>query len=356
MAVQAIPTIKDIARQLNVSVSTVSRALKGHKSIGLRTQMRVKQLASELRYQPNLNAISFKQKRTFIIGVLIPSLKESFFSEAISGIEDLAQQHKYHVLIAQSHDDVDREKQVLEAMKNQRVDGVIASLSKHTTDCSHFTDLEHFNIPVVFFDRVPNRTDVNKVYFNMHSGTSEAVEFLYNQGHRRIALVNGPECMSSSIERTHAWKEVMVKKRIKIDMSLVTSTDMTQEGTFAAMETLMACKPRPTAVVAMNDYVALDIIQYARNTKLKVNKDLCVISYANLPITNYLETPPMASVEQYPYQQGAKATEIMMHLLQHHDDMAEKACRHVLINGNLVIHEKKQRSKSIPIKIAQPVV
>lgn len=342
MAIQAAPTIKDIARQLNVSASTVSRALNGHKSIGLRTRTRVQQLASELSYAPNLNAISFKQKKTFIIGILLPNLKEDFFSEAISGIEDYALFNKYNVLIGQSHDDVEREKQIVEAMKSQRVDGIIVSLAKHTTQYDHFMALKNFNIPVVFFDRVPNRQDVNKVLFNMHSGTKDALEFLYEKGHRRIAILNGPECMPSTIERTNAYKEFMIKKRIKIDLSLVASTDMTQQSTFDAMNLIMAQRPTPTAVLAMNDYVALDVIQYTKEHKLALNKDLSVISYANLPLTNYLETPPMASVEQYPYQQGAKAAELMMGLLKQQEGMEEIACQHVMIAGKLMVHGKNK--------------
>lgn len=343
MAVQSVPTIKEMARQLNLSSSTVSRALNGNTSIGLRTKMRVKQLADQLSYAPNLNAISLKQKKTFIIGVIVPNLREHFFSEAVCAIEDLALQNKYHVLINQSQDDPERERQIVESMKSLRVDGIIASLSKNTQNCDHFLSLKNYNIPVVYFDRVPNRQDVHKVVFNMHSGTKDALEHLYARGHRRIAILNGPETMASSIERTNAYKQVMIKKRIKIDMSLVVSTDLTQAGTFEAMDNLMAQHPRPTAVVAMNDYVALDVIEYAKKTKLKINKDLCVISYANLPIITYLQTPPVASVEQYPWQQGAKAAGIMMDLIRNNDSDEPPVFQHVIIDGKLMVHEKRKR-------------
>lgn len=344
MNVQAVPTIKDIARQLNVSTSTVSRALNGHTSIGLRTRMRVEQLAREMSYTPNLNAISFKQRKTGIIGIVVPNLREDFFSEAISGIEEYVLQHKYHVLVGQSHDDAERESQLVEAMKSQRVDGLIVSLSKHTTNYEPFLSLRHYHIPLVFFDRVPNRPDVNKVLFNMRSGTREAIEFLYDKGHRRIALLNGPECMPSTKERVNVYKEIMIKKRIKIDMSLVVSTDMTPAATMRAMDELMVQKPRPTAVLAMNDYVALDVIQYIKNANLKVNRDITVISYANLPLTNYLETPPLASVEQYPFVQGTKAAEIMMELINHTGGEDTRPNHHIIIDGKLIVHERRKRA------------
>lgn len=134
-------TIKEIAKRLNVSVSTVSRALHNHPSIGLRTKMQVQKLAKELHYEPNQAAISFKQGKTFIIGVILPNLREEFFSTAINGIEDVAIKNQYTVLIGQSRDDAGREKQLVEAMRKHRVDGLLVSLSKNTQDYSHFEAL-----------------------------------------------------------------------------------------------------------------------------------------------------------------------------------------------------------------------
>lgn len=334
------PTIKEIAKQLKISVSTVSRALHNHPSIGLRTKTQVQQLAEALGYEPNQAAISFKQQKSFTIGVVLPNLKEEFFSNAISGIEDIATANKYNVLIGQSHDDVEREKQIINTMKNQRVDGIIISLSKHTKDYAPFKALEKYNIPIVYFDRVPTLPDVNKVSFNMDSGTREAIEFLISKGHRRIGILNGPEEMKSSKERTETFKQMLVKMRLKIDLSLVVNTDLTRESTAAAMQQLLKLKPRPTAVLAINDYVALDAIEYARQQGLELNKDIAFVSYANLPITAYLQHPPMASVEQYPYQQGAKAAEILMDVMHAQNDKEEKTFQNIVIDGRLVIHQK----------------
>ncbi|HEV3325640.1 MAG TPA: LacI family DNA-binding transcriptional regulator [Puia sp.] len=340
-----LPTIKEIARQLNVSVSTVSRALHDHPGIGLRTRMRVQQLAQELAYEPNQTAIFFKQRKTFTIGVVLPNLKEEFFSEAINGIEEIASQNKYSVLIGQSKDDVGRERQIVTTMKNNRVDGIIVSLSKNTDSYEHFTALKKYNIPVVFFDRVPTLPDFNKVYSNMNGGTREAIEFLIDKGHRRIGVLNGPEKMRSSKERTETYKQVLIKKRLKIDLGLVTSTDLTPEGTYQAMKHLLSQRPRPTAILAINDYIALDAMQYARQQKLKINKDICFVSYANLPITSYLETPPMASVEQYPFQQGVRAAEVLIQLLSRADGPGTpdepEIFQNVVINGQLIIHSKR---------------
>lgn len=339
------PTIKEIAKRLNVSVSTVSRALHDHPGIGLRTKTRVQELARELDYQPNQAAIFFKQRKTFTIGVILPNLKEEFFSDAINGIEEVATQHKYSVLISQSRDDIERERQIVATMRNNRVDGIIASLGANTTSYEHFASLKKHGIPVVFFDRVPTLPEFNKVFSNMNSGTREAIEFLIDKGHRRIGVINGPEKMRSSKERTETYKQVLIKKRLKIDLGLVTSTDMTRQGTHEAMQHLLGQRPRPTAILAINDYIALDAMQYARQQKLKINKDICFVSYANLPITTYLETPPMASVEQYPYQQGTKAAEILVQILNRPETNEKteipETFQNVVINGQLIIHTKR---------------
>ena len=337
-----LPTLKEIARRLKFSVSTVSRALHDHPSIGLRTKMQVKQLAKELNYEPNQTALFFKQQKTHTIGVILPNLKEEFFSQAINGIEDVAKINKYSVLIGQSHDDIDQEKQIAIAMKNQRVDGLIVSISKHTKNYDHFLGLQKYNIPVVFFDRVPDLPTVHKVASNFSTGTKQAIEFLITKGHRRIGVINGPEEMKSSKERIVTYMEVLQKKRIKIDLSLIVTTDLTQVKTFEAMKNLLDLKYPPTAILTVNDYVALDAIQYARKSKLKINKDISFVSYANLPITTYLEFPPLASVEQYPYEQAKKATEILFDLFNvdniPHEE--EKKYHNILIEGQLIIHKK----------------
>jgi DNA-binding LacI/PurR family transcriptional regulator len=339
---EKLPTIKVIARQLNVSVSTVSRALHDHPGIGLRTKMRVQELARKLDYEPNQTAIFFKQGKTFTIGLVVPNLGEEFFSQAINGIEDIAIQNKYSVLIGQSKDDINRERAIVNTMKNNRVDGLIVSLSGTTATFDHFTALKKVGIPVVFFDRVPSSPDCNKVYSNMNSGTREAIEFLIEKGHRRIGVLNGPEEMSSTRERTETYKQSLIRKRLKIDLGLVTSTDLTKEGTCQAMQYLLSQRPRPTAILAINDYIALDAMQYAREQKLKINKDICFVSYSNLPITHYLEHPPMASVEQYPYEQGAKAAEVLISLIERETKKGEpESYVNFVINGQLVINNRR---------------
>jgi len=334
-------TIKEIAKQLNISVSTVSRALHDHRSIGLRTKMRVNELAKKLSYERNQTAVFFQQRKTFTIGVILPELSEAFFSAAISGIEDTAEKNKYTVLLGQSHDNEEREKKIAETMKSHRVDGLIISISKNTVNYDHFEMLKRCNIPVVFFDRIPNMSNIHYVACNMASGTVEAINFLFKKGHRVIGMINGPDKLFASQERKQGYIEAVTKSRLKFDPSLIVNSDLTAEGTNKAMEELLLSKRKPTAIVTFNDYVALDAVKYAQLKKKKINKDISFVSYANLPLSQYTTFPPLASVEQFPYQQGQKATETLLELLQSREE-SDNAFYKIIIDSKLAIHNSKK--------------
>ena len=338
--VQKPATIKEIANRLNVSVSTVSRALHNHSSIGLRTKTQVQKLAQELNYEPNQAAISFKQGKTMILGVILPSLGEEYFSMAINGIEDAATKNKYTVLIGQSHDDVEREQQIIDAMRRQRVDGLIISLSKTTKTFEHFEQLKKYNIPVVFFDRVPDIPEAYTVSCNLERSSVDLVDWLVKKGHKQIAFIKGPDTLIHSKQRLNGYYEGLTKNKLKIDTAFVVSTDLSNKKTQDAMHKLLALKNRPTAVIAFNDYVALDATKYTRSQGLKINKDISFVSYANLPITSYMDDPPLVSVEQFPYQQAEKATDILLRLIQS-KGTDESIPRKIILESKLMVNKEE---------------
>jgi len=333
-------TIKEIAKRLGVSVSTVSRALNDHSTIGLVTKMRVKKLAAELSYEPNQRAIQFLQGKSHTIGVILPELSESFFSAAISGIEDIAYKKNYTVIFAQSHDDAEREKRLVEKMRTQRVDGLLVSVAKTTSTFEHFDIFKKSNTPVVFFDRIPPLKNIHCVASNLETGTFKAVSFLLKKGHRTIGMINGPGTMVATLERKNGYIKAMTSHRLKFDPSLIISCDLTENGTTAAMDKLLNHKRKPSAIVTFNDYVALFAMRYARS-QAQVDTAIDFVSYANLPIINYLEHSPIASVEQFPYKQGEKAAEILLDLIHQPKQDAEQAYFNILIESELVFNERK---------------
>jgi len=260
-------------------------------------------------------AVSFKSKKTYIIGVIVPFVREEFFSNAICGIEDIASQNNYTILFGQSYDDIDNEIRLVDVMKRQRVDGLIISLSKTTSQIDHIDSLSRLNIPVVYFDRVPAADAVNKVYCDVQDGTKQLVSKLLEKGVRRIALINGPEKLAASKDRLIGYMESMAKFKLKVDMQLVETTDFSVEGTYGAMSKLMSVKAPPQAIVSFNDYVHMDAIQYAIQQNIKVNEEVIFASFANLPITNYTIHPPLMALEQYPYKQGESAMNMLLQVI-----------------------------------------
>lgn len=326
---------------LHLSVSTVSRALHDSKNISPATIKRVKEVAAELEYEPNQTAMYLQSGKTLTLGVILPHLSEAFFSQAISGIEDFASEHNYNVLMGQSHDDTDREKKIVEAMKNHRVDGLLVSIAKNTKDFSHFEVLKKYDIPVVFFDCVPEIDDVHSVTCKLEAGMNEAVEFLSKKGHTRIAYISGPRDLLANRERMAGYHSSLKLLHIKYNPQYVVHSDLSKESTHYAMQNLLSLKEGPTAVIAFNDYVALDAMQYASKMNIRINKDISFVSFSNLPVYNYMENPPLASVEQFPYRQGQRATELLLEILNTaKGDRAQGPFQKIILEPRLFIHTR----------------
>lgn len=333
-------TIKEIAKLLRISTSTVSRALNDHSSIGLTTKIRVKKLAAELNYEPNQKAIQFLHGKSFVIGVILPELSESFFSAAISGIEDIAYKRNYTVLLAQSHDDAEREKLLVSKFKTQRVDGLLVSVAKTTSTYEHFEALRKLNIPIVFFDRIPPIKDIHFVSSNLETGTFEALNFLLKKGHRSIGMINGPATLVASKERKEGYIRAMTANRLKFDPSLIISCDLSEKGTIEVTDSMLSHKRKPTSIVTFNDYVALFAMRYLKSIG---HTDIDIVSYANLPIINYMDHTPIASVEQFPYKQGKKAADILIDLINKpkNDSGPDQAYFNIIVESELVISNQK---------------
>ncbi|TCK84852.1 LacI family DNA-binding transcriptional regulator [Albibacterium bauzanense] len=337
-----IPTLKQIAKRLKLSTSTVSRALKDHPSIGLVTTMRVKKLAAELNYEPDNRAIFFKQQKTFTIGVVLPNLSEAFFSTAISAIEDMATAHNYTVILGQSLDDEARELKILESFKKHRVDGIIVSLSKNTNNFDFIETFQKMNIPVVFFDCVPDREDVYRIVSDLETGMIEAINTFVSCGHNRIALINGPESLLASKQREEGFIKGLKSNDINVNRDYIFHTNLSEKGNQEAVEELLSLVDRPSAVICFSDYVTLDAMKLVREKGLVINQDIFFISFANFPIWNHIENKPMASIEQFPGKQAEKAAEILFDLIK--EDETNKG-NHIIYPSRLIhLDSSKQTS------------
>ena len=247
-------TIKDIARELNISPSTVSRALKDHPDISVDTKKAVNALAEKLNYQPNIVALNLRQKKTNTIGVIIPELVHFFFSTVISGIEDVAYQAGYNVILAQSNESYTREVAHVKALFNSRVDGMLLSLSRETTNFDHVESIISKGVPIVFYDRMYNSPTSSKVIVDDYAGAKEAVNHLISQGCKNIAHLVGAPNLIISIDRLRGYKDALRDNKIEIKEELIFSCD---SGTFEEGKTvtqkLLNSKLKIDAIFANND-------------------------------------------------------------------------------------------------------
>lgn len=331
-------TIKDIALKLNMSVSTVSKALNNDPSISGLTKERVKKLADEWSYIPNEAARHFKLNKTFTIGLIIPNMLDQFYVLAINGAEKIAGTEKYNVIIAQSHEDPKTEEKIVDLMKRNRVDGVIVAITKHTQDMSYFKQLESIGIPVVFFARPPKDDSFDYVTSDNEGGAFKATEFLIKKGHRRIGHIMGPDSMPVSHIRLEGYKKALEKNKIPFDNQLVKSVDLTKESTFHAMSRFMKMKSGPTGFFAFKNYTGLDAIEYLKKKEPEKLKSIDFVGFGNLPLLQYLDHKPIASIEERSYEMGEEAARLLFHIIGEQKTGDTRVVQHIQLHCKLQIH------------------
>ena len=257
-------TLKDIARKLNMSISTVSKALNNDNSISTLTKERVKNQAKEWNYVPNESARNFKLNKSFTIGLIIPDLLDQFYVLAINGIEEIATKENYNILITQSHEDIFKEGNIANTMIRNRVDGIIISTTKNTVDTAFLKEFKLIGIPVVCIVREPQDHSFNYVTINNKEGAFKATDFLVKRGHLRIAHLMGPTSLQISQIRFEGYKEALEKNGIQLDLELVKVVDFSKKQTEKAMQELMKLKIPPTAIFAFKNCISLDAIAYLK--------------------------------------------------------------------------------------------
>src|SRR5690606_27191494 len=233
-------TIHDIAKKLNITASTVSRALKNHPRISEETKKAVLKVAEKLNYQPNHIAAALRNGRSKIIGIIVPTADRSFFSSVVRGIEEIANSAQYNVMICQSYDNYEKEVATVEALLNARVDGIIASFAKGTEDFEHFLKVKNKGIPLIMFDRSNEELEVSSVIIDDYQGAYNAVKHLINQGYKRIAHFTGFKKISIYRERYRGYREALQDHGIPVDESLVIESNLQLDDGRESMSKLLA--------------------------------------------------------------------------------------------------------------------
>jgi DNA-binding LacI/PurR family transcriptional regulator len=311
-------TMKEMAKQLGVSVSTVSRALQNHPRIGSRTRERVHALAESLHYFVNNRAINFKNKRSYNIGIVLPYLTEQFFSLALSGIEESVSAKGYRVLVMQSKDDYQRESDAITSLMKHGVDGILVSMASETYNKKHFHHA-NFPIPLVFFDRVIKHTPYSIVYANMKDAAFQVMEYVILKGYKKIALLNGPNSLQATEDRLKGYLEALDQYQLPTNLEYITNINLTKEDTRLKVQYLLELPSPPEVILTFHDYIALDAMQVCKEKGLKINQDIFFASFSNLSFCDYLDTPPIVTVEQFPFRMGQQAASILLNAIESPD-------------------------------------
>ena len=305
-------TLKDLARMLKMSPSTVSKALNDYPTISEMTRKRVRALAEQLNYSPDPAAVSFKRKKSFSIGVIIPNLTDHFYAIAVGGIEEYAMRQGYKCMVCQHFEDLEREKDFCRMLERNKVDGLIVSISRSTTDIGHFRHLEERGIPVVYFVRRPGAEGTFHVTSNVYQGTIDAVNYLSAKGHRRIGHILGPPGLIATADRLNGYREGLQRCGLPWDGSLTANSDLSENGTVQALQQLTSLPDPPTAIITFKDYVALDAMLHLKRTETSDKPPIEFAGFGNLPMLRYLDNPPLASLEEQCAAIGHRSAELLM--------------------------------------------
>lgn len=339
-------TIKDIARELGISPSTVSRALKDHPDISPETKKAVNELAEKLNYQPNIVALNLRQSKTNTLGVIIPEIVHFFFSTVISGIEDVAYSAGYNVILAQSNESLEREKTDIKALFNSRVDGMLMSISRETTSFDHIESIISKGVPIVFFDRVYNNDQLSKVVVDDLEGAKEATLHLIEQGCKRIAHLEGPPNLTISTQRLEGYLQALKQHKIPVSKELIQLCPFgsIEEGKLAT-EKLLNLKNPPDAIFASNDPAAMGAMQAIKERGLKIPHDIAVVGFSNWLFSSMME-PPMTTVDQPGFEMGQEAARLLIrHIEMTEKDDAEVTPETKVLKTKLIVRASSIKKK-----------
>lgn len=304
-------TIHDIAKELNVTASTVSRALNDHPRISAHTKRAVIRIARELSYQPHNIAAALRNGKSNIIGVIIPMADRNFFGSIVRGIEEIANKANYQVMICQTYEDPAKEAAAVEALLNSRVDGIIASLSKKTTTFDHFHKVINEHIPLILFDRSSDELEISHVVIDDYQGAYKATVHLIQQGYRRIAHFTNIQKINIYTERLRGYQGALQDYGLQFYPELVVESDLQLDDGRRSMQKLLTLSQLPDAVFSASDLGAMGALQVLKEQGIKVPEQVALVGFSNEPFTMFSD-PPLTSVDQHCKRMGNIASDIFL--------------------------------------------
>jgi len=326
-------TLRDIARRAGVSVSTVSHVLNGTRFVSEVRRQRVLAAIQELGYEPNAVARSLKINRSHTIGLIISDINNPFFTAVVRGVEDVANQHGYSVILCNTDENPDKELNYLRILRSKRVDGLIIAPTGVLHE--YLRNLVHSNFPIVFIDRELDNLPVSAVVLDNETAAYQIVKHLISLGHRRIGLISGRPRISTTTLRISGYRRALTEAGLPVDERLIVSGYSRIEGGVAATHALLECTPPPTALFAANNLMTIGALIALAQRCLRVPDDVALVGFDDFPWADVLR-PRLTTVAQPTYDLGREAAQLLMQRLKGDPNSYRKR---IVLSGQLMVRE-----------------
>jgi LacI family transcriptional regulator len=337
-------TLKEIAKKLGISITTVSKALKNYPDVSEKTRKSVINLANQLHFIPNSFAVNLRTRESKTIGLIIPEVVHHFFSNVINGIIAEAEKKGYLVIILQSNESLELEKKQVELLINKRVDGIIMSLSNESNYDDHIQEIINKGIPFVQFDKISKLIPSSKVIINDQKAAIEAVQHLIDKGCKKIAHIRGPINPQNAIDRFLGYKKALEKNNITFDQSLVYTCKVVsfEEGKEFAKQ-IHNEHPDIDGIFAITDLVAIGVLEYLNENKVKVPDEVAIIGFSNWFMSQVI-TPKLSSVDQPSYEMGIIAFDLLLEEMICHKDNLPFTPRTIELETSIIERESSMKN------------
>jgi len=345
--------ITDIAKELGVSASTVSRALSNGGRISEKTKKRVIELANKWGYKPNPFAISLLKRQSKTIGLILPEFTHHYFTKVLSGVNQAVNDEGYHLFIVTHEGSLEKEQKATAMLNSMRVDGIIASYARGTTNFDHYLDLMEDDVPIVFLDRSCEDLDTSYVITDDFPGCVESIDHLVESGNTRIIHISGPDNLSTSFTRMTGYKEGLRKNGLTVDEKYILNSE---DGEWKKRIETLVLADEVEAVHCFNDYVAYEVIQELKKLNKRVPEDISVIGFADEPVATYM-SPQLSTVMQPAEEMGRRAAEILIGHIRNPEStqfFCEQLPTNLILRESTHQIDKKTNLKSVA-KVFKPV-
>jgi LacI family transcriptional regulator len=332
-------TIKDVARELKISVATVSRALRNTHDVSAVTRKKVLRKCHKLGYHPNFNATGLVSNKSHNIAIILPTITNYYFSTVITGIQEVAYNNDYNIILYVTGESQLREVSIVEDLSLSSIDGLLVCVTSESRKSTHFQKIIDTGIPVVFFDRAAELSHISKVIQNDFEGAFMAVEHLIQNGYRNIAHIGGPFPLRFTKERLRGYLAALKKYDLPIRHHWIIHSQFTQQSGSQDTKKLWAYGIKPDAVFAVNDRKAIGAILALKEKGVKVGRDVGVVGFTNDPMSAII-SPSLTTVEEPAFEIGKQGCQLLLKQISKKNFVPEE----IVLNGELIIRKSSLRS------------